>query len=496
VSAPVEGLAANSEYHFRVVARNAGGTSASSDARFTTLPNAPAVVTGGASLLTQTTATLGASVNPNGGSVSECRLEYGPTTSYGSSVACRSLPGSGTTPVEVTAAIEGLSAATTYHFRIVATNAGGTSGGSDQAFTTLPEPPSVTTGSASALTQSSAALRASVNPNGGEVSECSFEYGTSVFYEASAPCSSAPGSGTSPVEVSAVVEGLTASTTYHFRIVASNAGGASSGSDASFTTLPEPPAVTSLSPTSGPEAGGASVTIIGSNLADASAVRFGTSSARSFTVDSSTQVTAVAPAGTGTVDVTVTTPGGTSESVPVDRFAYVTRPTVTKVIPGTGGTEGGTKVKITGTGFSGASAVTFGGVSASSFTLVSSTSITAVAPAQAPAKVNVTVTTPGGTSAVNTVDHFAYTPSVTGVSPAAGPAAGGTSVTVTGAGFATASGATIFHFGTTKAPSVSCTSSTSCTVRTPAHAAGTVDVKATVNSIQSPKSATDGFTFQ
>jgi hypothetical protein len=335
-----------------------------------------------------------------------------------------------------------------------------------------------------------------VNPNGGEVSECSFEYGASVFYEASAPCSSAPGSGTSPVEVIAVVEGLTASTTYHFRIVASNAGGASSGSDASFTTLPEPPAVTSLSPTSGPEAGGASVTIIGSNLADASAVRFGTSSARSFTVDSSTQVTAVAPAGTGTVDVTVTTPGGTSESVPVDRFAYVTRPTVTKVIPGTGGTEGGTKVKITGTGFSGASAVTFGGVSASSFTLVSSTSITAVAPAQAPAKVNVTVTTPGGTSAVNTVDHFAYTPSVTGVSPAAGPAAGGTSVTVTGAGFATASGATIFHFGTTKAPSVSCTSSTSCTVRTPAHAAGTVDVKATVNSIQSPKSATDGFTFQ
>jgi hypothetical protein len=98
----------------------------------------PAVVTEPASSVTQTSASLNATVNPNGQTVSDCHFEYGTTEAYGPSVPCSSLPASGESPVEVSASLGSLSANTAYHFRIVATNPGGTSYGSDQTFTTLP----------------------------------------------------------------------------------------------------------------------------------------------------------------------------------------------------------------------------------------------------------------------------------------------------------------------------------------------------------------------
>jgi phosphodiesterase/alkaline phosphatase D-like protein len=243
VSAAVTGLAANTTYHFRVVAVNAGGTSKGSDETLKTLPNAPTVVTGTASS-TQTTATLNATVNPNGGNVSECKLEYGTTNTYGSSASCSPSPGSGTSAVAVSASITGLTANTTYHFRISATNAGGTSKGSDETFKTLPNPPTVVTKAATSVAQTTATLNATVNPNGGEVSSCKFEYGTSEAYGATVPCTpSSPGSGNGAVAVSASVVGLSANTTYHFRISATNAGGAGTGSDGTFKTLPNAPTV-------------------------------------------------------------------------------------------------------------------------------------------------------------------------------------------------------------------------------------------------------------
>lgn len=82
------------------------------------------------------------------------------------------------------------------------------------------------------------------------------------------------------------------------------------------------PTVTAVSPIGGSTAGGTSVTITGTNLSDATAVKFGSTSATSFTVTSSTSITATAPAGTGTVDVTVTTADGTSATSTASKFTY------------------------------------------------------------------------------------------------------------------------------------------------------------------------------
>jgi hypothetical protein len=242
VSAPITALTANTTYHYRVVATNAGGTSEGTDETFTTqppseTPHAPSATTGSASSVAQTSATLNATVNPNGEEVTECRLEYGTTIPYALSASCSPHPGSGTSPVTVSAPITGLTANTTYHFRVVAVGAADDAAdGDDQTFKTLPDPPKVATDAASSVAQNAATLNASVNPNSAEVTECKLEYGTTVTYESSAPCTPSPGSGDSPVNVSASLTDLTADTTYHFRVVAVSAGGTREGADETFTT--------------------------------------------------------------------------------------------------------------------------------------------------------------------------------------------------------------------------------------------------------------------
>jgi hypothetical protein len=183
-------------------------------------------------------------------------------------------------------------------------------------------------------------------------------------------------------------------------------------------------------------------------------------------------------------------------SVTAYQIAQLTPPTVTKVKPNTGPVAGGTALTITGTNLTGAMAVKFGSTNATSFTVKSATSITAVSPAEAAGTVDVTVTTPRGTSAVSSSDHFKFTPTVTRLSPKTGSKAGGTSVTVSGTGFALGKTATVFKFGSQKATSVNCTSTTRCTVVSPAHAVGKVDVKATVNKASSAKNVpADQFTY-
>jgi hypothetical protein len=208
--------------------------------------------------------------------------------------------------------------------------------------------------------------------------------------------------------VFAQLTGLSVETTYHFRIVATNANGTSDGGDATFATpLHNPPAVTGVSPGAGPQAGGETVTISGSEFDEVTSVKFGSTPATSFTVDSPETITAVTPAGTGTTSVLVTTPEGTSPAGGA-QFAFLAPPTVTGVSPKKGPGTGGTSVTIDGSGFDSASTVSFGASAASSVTFNSATSITAVSP-PGEGTVEVTVTTPyAGTSATTKHDRFKY----------------------------------------------------------------------------------------
>jgi hypothetical protein len=178
-----------------------------------------------------------------------------------------------------------------------------------------------------------------------------------------------------------------------------------------------PPVVSKVNPSYGPLAGGYPVIITGKWFYDISgpdAVTFDGVSATSYTVDSSTQITAIPPAHEpGTVLVRVSTAAGPSGESAADDYTYkvLPAPTVTKVSPDSSPTAGGASVTISGTdfiGLSGASAVTFGGVPATSYTVDSPTQITAIAPASAEGVVDVQVTAASGSSENTTADDFAY----------------------------------------------------------------------------------------
>jgi hypothetical protein len=251
------------------------------------------------------------------------------------------------------------------------------------------------------------------------------------------------------------------------------------------------PAVTGLAPATGPASGGTAVTITGTNLGEATEVRFGSTSA-SFSIESATSISAIAPpgTGTGTVAVTVVTPGGASPATGAENFFYEAPPTVSALSPPGGPTAGGTAVRITGTNLLGTSSVSFGTQPAASFIVLSPSVVEAVSPPHAAGVPDVTVTATGGTSAASPADRFTFTlaaPTIFSVSPAGGPVAGGTLVTVTGTGFATGPGETSFKFGKVAGTSVECTSTTQCTVFAPAHKKGRVDVYAFVGGLSSKK---------
>ena len=181
-----------------------------------------------------------------------------------------------------------------------------------------------------------------------------------------------------------------------------------------LTSAAAAPTVTSISPTSGPAAGGgATVTINGTGFTGATAVRFGDATAV-FTFVSSTKITVASPpAGSGTVHVTVTASSGTSGTSAADQYTYVPEPTVTSISPTSGpAAGGGATVTINGTGFTGATAVRFGAATAV-FTFVSSTKITVASPPAGTGTVDVTVTTPSGTSVTSAADQYTYVLSLT-----------------------------------------------------------------------------------
>jgi hypothetical protein len=239
VSATLAGLTPGTAYEYQAAASYPGGSAeAEGEVLSFTVPSTqPSVFSQSASSLTQTSEALGAIINPGGASVEECWFEYGQSSpGYGSFAYCPTRPGTGNSPVAVSAAASALQPNTTYHFRVyirTATGPGHEVHGEDETFTTPPLAPTPTTLPASAVASGSATLNATVDPHGAAVTSCEFEFasGTGLV-----PCSPGPGSGESPVAVSASVAGLSPSTRYLYRVLAANAGGVAYGEIGELTT--------------------------------------------------------------------------------------------------------------------------------------------------------------------------------------------------------------------------------------------------------------------
>ena len=247
VSANLTGLDDGTTYHYRVVATNGAGTSHGGDAVFTTLA-LPDVTTGAASGISASSATLNATVDPNGRATTYY-FEYGTSTSYGTQTSSRSA-GSATSAQSENVTISGLTAGHTYHFRVVAQSDAGSATGKDSTFTTS-SAPAVATGDAASVAPTSATLKGSVTPNG-LATTWWFEYGTSTSYGSKSSSHSA-GSGTSASSVSLGITSLKVATTYHYRLVAQNTSGKSYGSDRTFTTVGAPASQTGGAQNVGPD---------------------------------------------------------------------------------------------------------------------------------------------------------------------------------------------------------------------------------------------------
>lgn len=177
-------------------------------------------------------------------------------------------------------------------------------------------------------------------------------------------------------------------------------------------TTPLAPAVSTVSPASGPAAGGTNVTITGANFQSGASVSFGGTASPQVTFNSANQLTARTPArAVGAVTVTVTNPGGQSGSK-ANAFTFVANsPSISSIGPASGTTAGGTVVTITGANFQNGAVVAFGNVGAPSVTFNSSTRLTVTTPAHATGSVNVTVYNPDSQGGARNPGFFYATPS-------------------------------------------------------------------------------------
>jgi hypothetical protein len=202
----------------------------------------PVCVTTAATAVTGTSATLNGTVNANGLSTT-VTFNYGLTTAYGTTVPGVPATVTGTTVTPVSAAITGLANNTTYHFRVVGVNSGGTTNGNDMTFTTLGPPPTVVTTAATGIGLNSATVNGTVNANNAST-VVTFNYGLTTSYGSSIAGVPSPVTGNTVTSVSAALAGLLANTTYHYQVVGVNSGGTSNGNDMTFTTAGPPIVVT------------------------------------------------------------------------------------------------------------------------------------------------------------------------------------------------------------------------------------------------------------
>lgn len=210
----------------------------------------PLVATGSPVNVSSAGATLAGSITP-GGTNAAIFFEYGTTTLYGSTTPVQNIP-AGAAPVDVSAAIGGLAAGATYHYRLVASNATGTVQGANVSFVAMgtggaTAVPTATTGDAVNVGAREATLEGIVNPNGG-ATLVQFEFGLSTSYT-SATLAQNIGNGMAGVPVSAQLTGLTPGATYHYRVVGTNDLGTGPGLDRTFTTSAVAPVAVTQSAT-------------------------------------------------------------------------------------------------------------------------------------------------------------------------------------------------------------------------------------------------------
>jgi plastocyanin len=251
-SKPVTGLTPETTYHFRMVAKNDIGTTDGADRTFRT-GAAPTATTDAASGIGPVAATLKGTVNPKG-LETKYFFNYGTTAAYGQKTS-ETVAGSGTSNVTASKSVTGLAPETEYHFQVVAKNSAGEVKGTDRTFTTTGGPVA-STGQATGVGETGATVEGVVNPQGQQTSYF-FNYGTTSTY-GQKTSEKAAGSGASDINVSEQLTGLSPGTTYHFQVVAKNAGGTTPGADKTFTTSsmssppPPPPPPPPPAPTPSP----------------------------------------------------------------------------------------------------------------------------------------------------------------------------------------------------------------------------------------------------
>ncbi len=242
-SVPATGLHSNTKYYFRVIATNTTGTTESTSEFTTQTAEAPSVDGESSSQLSSTGVTLEAQVNPNYQTTTYI-FEYATTESlllegHGTAVPGGSIPAGFGDQLALAAINRGtLSPDTTYFYRVVATNAAGTTAGMPavEHFKTL-VPPVASTGEVEAITRTTARAFGTVNPEGQDT-HVSIEYGPTISYGQSTTTPLDVGAGTTPTPTEAIqLTELRPGTTYHYRVVATNGNNeVAAGEDRQFTT--------------------------------------------------------------------------------------------------------------------------------------------------------------------------------------------------------------------------------------------------------------------
>jgi len=234
VSVPLSGLSPSTTYYFSVVASNDNGNVKGAEGTFTTAAAVPpTATTGSATGVATTSATLSGTVNPNSDDTTYY-FQYGKTSSFGSVTATVDA-GAGAIASQVSQLVSGLVPGTTYVFRLVATNAYGTSRGLTGYFTTGTAVSAVT-GQATNVVTNAATLNGTVNPQGANTTYY-FGYGTSTALGRQTKSQTVAASN-GAVSVSTDITGLEPGTTYYFRLVATNVIGTAQGAVDTLKTTP------------------------------------------------------------------------------------------------------------------------------------------------------------------------------------------------------------------------------------------------------------------